>query len=254
MTAQLSLVDTDDDRKADRSEVVAEVAAAYAAGQEVSTVELARKYRKSDRWARRIKADAKALLEDFDSAGDEARQDVDTVPPEVVADVAALEVDVALVREDVHEVREEVHGLRSALVGYRAEESPQVSHGRPTQPDGRGIALAVFVTGVLVSIVFNVLAVIDGPTVAMLLAPVWPLALLGSVELAARNVGPSGGLATFVRWTATAAVALASGWISFHHIAGVVSGWGFDPVSAALAPVAVDGAMLLAGMALTARK
>lgn len=195
-----------------RSDIVADVAMALASGRQITTVGLAAHYGRSDRWARRIKAEARELM-----AADQSAPDTEEADPVT-------------------------------------EETPSSPADVRPEADGRGVALAVFVGGVLVSIAFNLLAVADGPLAAMVLSPVWPLALLGSVELATRNLWPSGGLWTFVRWAATAAVAVAAGWISFGHIATVVAAWGADPVSAALAPVAIDGAMLLAGVVLAQRK
>lgn len=211
-----------DDRDRSRADIVADVAAALAAGRQVTTVGLAAQYGRSDRWARRIKAEARELMAADQSAPD--TEEADQVAPETGEDTEA------------------------------APETPSSQADVRPEADGRGVALAVFVGGILVSVAFNLLAVAEGPIAALVLSPVWPLALLGSVELATRNVWPEGGLWAFVRWTATATVAVAAGWISFGNIAAVVAAWGADPVSAALAPVAIDGAMLLAGVVLAQRK
>src|SRR5690606_33135319 len=128
-------------------------------------------------------------------------------------------------------------------------ETSQVTE-LPARQHGNGVAWAVFLGGILVSIVFNLLAVSSAPVAAMYLAPVWPLALLGSVELASRTSWPSGRKWHVLRWGATGIVAVASGYISFGHISTVMLSWGSDRVSAMLAPVAIDGAMLVAGTAL----
>lgn len=206
-------------RKSVREVAIAECLEVIANGNEVNIPELARKHERSERWARGIRKEAEEML---------ASAELVTVEPEI----SEVEIEPATVEPEISTM-----------------EKPEVTD-LPARQHGNGVAWAVFLGGILVSIIFNLLAVSSAPVAAMYLAPVWPLALLGSVELATRNVWPSGWKWDVLRWGATGAVAVASGYISFGHISDVMLSWGSDQVSAMLAPVAIDGAMLVAGTAL----
>lgn len=210
-------------RKSVREVAIAECLEVIAAGNEVNIPELARKYERSERWARGIRKEAEELLASAE-------------PANVEPEISEVEIEPATVEPEISTM-----------------EKPEVTE-LPARQHGNGVAWTVFLGGVLVSIVFNLLAVSSAPMAAMYLAPVWPLALLGSVELATRNVWPSGRRWDVLRWGATGIVAAASGYISFGHISDVMLSWGSDRVSAMLAPVAIDGAMLVAGTALASGK
>lgn len=213
-------------RKSVREVAIAECIEVIAAGNEVNIPELARKHERSERWARGIRKEAEELL---------ASAELVTVEDEI----SEAEIEPATAEPDTSTVEIDTSNVETAQVT-----------DLPARQHGNGTAWAVFLGGILVSIVFNLLAVSSAPVAAMCLAPVWPLALLGSVELATRNVWPSGRRWDVLRWGATGIVAAASGYISFGHISDVMLSWGSDRVSAMLAPVAIDGAMLVAGTAL----
>lgn len=217
-------------RKSVREVAIAECIEVIAAGNEVNIPELARKHERSERWARGIRKEAEELLASAEPAN------VEDEISEVEIEPATAEPDTSTAEIDTSDV-----------------ETAQVTE-LPARQHGNGVAWAVFLGGILVSIVFNLLAVSSAPVAAMYLAPVWPLALLGSVELATRNVWPSGRKWDVLRWGATGIVAVSSGYISFGHISDVMLSWGSDQVSAMLAPVAIDGAMLVAGTALASGK
>ncbi len=217
-------------RKSVREVAIAECLEVIAAGNEVNIPELARKHERSERWARGIRKEAEELL--------------------ASAELVTVEDEISEVEDESSEVEIEP---ASVEIDTSNVETSQVTE-LPARQHGNGVAWAVFLGGILVSIVFNLLAVSSAPVAAMYLAPVWPLALLGSVELATRNMWPSGRKWDVLRWGATGIVAVASGYISFGHISDVMLSWGSDRVSAMLAPVAIDGAMLVAGTALAHSK
>lgn len=220
-------------RKSVREVAIAECLEVIAAGNEVNIPELARKHERSERWARGIRKEAEELLASAEPANvEDESSTVEIEPATAEPDTSTAEPDTSTVEIDTS-----------------TSEKPEVTD-LPARQHGNGTAWAVFLGGVIVSIVFNLLAVSSAPVAAMCLAPVWPLALLGSVELATRNVWPSGRRWDVLRWGATGIVAAASGYISFGHISDVMLSWGSDRVSAMLAPVAIDGAMLVAGTAL----
>jgi len=224
-------------RKSVREVAIAECLEVIAAGNEVNIPELARKHERSERWARGIRKEAEELLASAELVTVEAESS--TVEP----DTSTAEPDTSTVEPDTS----------TAEIDTSNVETSQVTE-LPARQHGNGVAWAVFLGGILVSIVFNLLAVSSAPVAAMYLAPVWPLALLASVELATRNMWPSGRKWDVLRWGATGIVAVASGYISFGHISDVMLSWGSDRVSAMLAPVAIDGTMLVAGTALAHSK
>ena len=227
-------------RKSVREVAIAECLEVIAAGNEVNIPELARKHERSERWARGIRKEAEELLASAEPANKEPEiSGVEIEPATVEPDTSTAEPDTSTAEPDTS----------TAEIDTSNAETEQVTD-LPARQHGNGTAWAVFLGGILVSIVFNLLAVSSAPVAAMYLAPVWPLALLGSVELATRNVWPSGWKWDVLRWGATGIVAAASGYISFGHISDVMLSWGSDRVSAMLAPVAIDGAMLVAGTAL----
>lgn len=220
-------------RKSVREVAIAECLEYLANGIDIDMEEFARKHGRSERWARGIRKEARELLASAE-------------PANVEIEPATVEAESSTVEDEISEVEPDTS---TAEIDTSNVEKPEVTE-LPARQHGNGTAWAVFLGGILVSIVFNLLAVSSAPIAAMYLAPVWPLALLGSVELATRNVWPSGRKWDVLRWGATGIVAAASGYISFGHISDVMLSWGSDRVSAMLAPVAIDGAMLVAGTAL----
>src|SRR5699024_6958590 len=84
---------------------------------------------------------------------------------------------------------------------------------------------------------------------ALFFAALVPVALLLVVEMLIRS-GKGGGGLTVVMWTGAAAVAIGAAVMSFGHMYKVILSLGQPPLFAALMPLAVDGLMLVASVAL----
>lgn len=124
----------------------------------------------------------------------------------------------------------------------------------------RLVAWTCFLFGTAVSVGFNILAaflVPDGATHGwrpeawtIIGAGVWPLALLGSIELLARVPWPETRLAKLIRYGAMTTVALFAFVISYQHIRSVLLAWHYNELSSDVGPLVIDGLMLLAGYAM----
>lgn len=124
----------------------------------------------------------------------------------------------------------------------------------------RLVAWTCFLFGTVVSVGFNVLAAFLVPTDAaegwrpdvwtILGAAVWPLALLGSIELLARVPWPDTVLARVIRYGAMSVVALFAAAISYQHIRSVLLAWRYNELSSGVGPLVIDGLMVLAGYAM----
>jgi hypothetical protein len=106
-----------------------------------------------------------------------------------------------------------------------------------------------------VSIAANVLHAMSepaAPAAAVAGAAVWPVFLLIAVEILSRvQWGQHWGQ----RWAGligAAAVAIVAAIESYMHMRGLLLSWGETPFLATIGPLAVDGLMVLAGMALLA--
>src|SRR5699024_8296653 len=84
---------------------------------------------------------------------------------------------------------------------------------------------------------------------ALFFAALVPVALLLVVEMLIRS-GKGGGGLTVVMWTGAAAVAIGAAVMSFGHMYKVILSLVQPPLFAALMPLAVDGLMLVASVAL----
>lgn len=124
----------------------------------------------------------------------------------------------------------------------------------------RLVAWTCFLFGTAVSVGFNVLAAFLVPEGAthgwhpdvwtIVGAAVWPLALLGSIELLARVPWPENLLAKLIRYGAMTTVALFAFVISYQHIRSVLLAWHYNELSSDVGPLVIDGLMLLAGYAM----
>lgn len=124
----------------------------------------------------------------------------------------------------------------------------------------RLVAWTCFLFGTVVSVGFNVLAAFLVPADAaegwrpdvwtILGAAVWPLALLGSIELLARVPWPDTALAKVIRYGAMTVVALFAAAISYQHIRSVLLAWRYNELSSGVGPLVIDGLMVLAGYAM----
>ena len=135
------------------------------------------------------------------------------------------------------------------------ERAPAAHH-----PGARFTAWFGFTFGSVVSVAANWLAAwLPAPDMppdwhpglaAQLGAAVWPIALVVSVEVLTRTAWGDGRHWLAVRFGGVTVVALGSGVISYNHIHDVLLSWGYDPLSAGIGPLVVDGLMVISGFAL----
>ena len=111
----------------------------------------------------------------------------------------------------------------------------------------RNLVRAIVVVGIAASVTANVLGAEDLTAAAVAGWP--PVALLLSLEVLTR-VPASKRLGAFGRIVATVAVAFASGWLSYWHMASTVSQHGEHGGSQFVWPFSVDGLMMIAAIAL----
>lgn len=127
---------------------------------------------------------------------------------------------------------------------------------------GHLVAWAGFGFGSLVSVAANVLAERIVPAraprtwtpsvLAECAAAVWPIALLLSVELLARVKWKHGWQWLLARFGGAGVVAVGSAFISYSHIAAVLTSWGYTALGAHIGPLVIDGLMTISGFALLA--
>jgi hypothetical protein len=135
--------------------------------------------------------------------------------------------------------------------------------------NGKGWATVAFLLGIGVSVAANVAHTwyppadvlrASGKTLetwrpevgAQLVAAFFPLALLLTVEILARVPWPGSFGWAAARYGGTAMVALVAAVVSYRHMAGLLHAYGEDGLTASIAPLAVDGLMLVASVALLA--
>lgn len=141
--------------------------------------------------------------------------------------------------------------------------------GMPQPRGARAVAWLAFVVGIAASVAANVAhafyatpAQLDawqrqggvgewhpepGSIVA---AGFWPLALLLAVEVLSRVRWQPGAWWALARYGGLLLVALVAAVLSYRHMAGLLTVYGEDSLSAHLGPLAVDGLMVLSGFAL----
>lgn len=122
-------------------------------------------------------------------------------------------------------------------------------HRRPTV-----VATAVLLTGVAASMAGNVQAIHldkEPPGVgAHLSAFFWPLILLFVVELLIHTPWLSNWRDRLTKGFVVLLVAATAAWVSYWHMAHVLSEYGYDVASRYAGPLAADAAMVLAALAL----
>jgi Protein of unknown function (DUF2637) len=119
------------------------------------------------------------------------------------------------------------------------------------EPDTRGrfAAWFGFAGGGAVSVAANVAHA--QPTLgARLTGAFWPLALLLAVEVITRVQWQPGGWWVATRYAGATLVALVAAIVSYRHMAGLLTRYGEDALAAHLGPLAVDGLMVVSGVAL----
>jgi hypothetical protein len=127
---------------------------------------------------------------------------------------------------------------------------------------GKGWAWTAFTVGLGTSITCNVAHTFlrpDGASaswqphpLAVALAGVWPVLVLLAIEVIARVPWPEGWAWWAVRYGGLTAVAGIAALLSYQHMYGLIRYFGEPRVSAALAPLAIDGLMAICAAALLA--
>ena len=110
-----------------------------------------------------------------------------------------------------------------------------------------GVRVALLL-GVAASVGANVLHALPNP-ISQVIAAWPPLALLLTVELVSRIPVYRQSLAA-VRLTATASIACIAAWVSYWHMAGVISRYGEVGAAPYLIPLSVDGLVVVASVCL----
>lgn len=87
---------------------------------------------------------------------------------------------------------------------------------------------------------------------AVVFSAFWPLALFVSIEVMARVDWPSGWQWSMARFGGLSGVASIAGIASYRHMVALLSFYGEDKFSATIAPVSVDGLLVVATAALLA--
>jgi hypothetical protein len=116
------------------------------------------------------------------------------------------------------------------------------------------VATLVLVLGVLASLAGNLQAIyLDNarPGIgAVISAMVWPLAVLGMVELLLHTPWLANWRDHLTKLATVLLVAAVATWVSYWHLANVLSHYGYDVASRYAGPLAIDAAMVLAALAL----
>lgn len=116
------------------------------------------------------------------------------------------------------------------------------------------VATAVLTTGVLASLAGNLQAInLDNaaPGVgAHISAVFWPVILFGTVELLIHTPWLANWRDRLTKASVVLLVAGVAAWVSYWHLANVLSHYGYDMASRYAGPLAIDAAMVLATLAL----
>lgn len=191
--------------------------------------QLGERFERSERWGRDRIAEVRQAIE---------REAAAARLPALV-DPAAVEVE----RQP-----QEVPAAATAAVEVPAgvERQPRGSRA------GVGWARFGFWLGLGVSIAANVLHALQpaAPAAAVVGSAVWPVLLLIAVEVLSRVDWGTHRGQRVAGLAGAGVVAIVAAIASYQHMRGLLLGWGEPPFLAAIEPIAVDGLMVLCGMAL----
>jgi hypothetical protein len=87
---------------------------------------------------------------------------------------------------------------------------------------------------------------------AVVSAMMWPILLFIAIEILARTPWPTGMSWNLLRWVGLPPVALVAAVVSYRHLSGLLDHYGEEDLVVWLGPVAVDGLMFMATIALLA--
>lgn len=191
--------------------------------------QLGQRFERSERWGRDRIAEVRHQIEREAAAA--------RVP--ALVETAAVEVE----RQPLQE-----QAATAAAVEVPAEVERQPRGSR----NGIGWARFGFWLGLAVSIAANVLHALTpaAPAAAVIGSAVWPVLLLIAVEVLSRiDWGEHRGQRV-AGLAGAGVVAIVAAIASYQHMRGLLLGWGEPAFLAAIEPIAVDGLMVLCGMAL----
>jgi hypothetical protein len=116
------------------------------------------------------------------------------------------------------------------------------------------VAGSVLVAGLLASIAGNVQSILleaGSPGIGSMISALWwPAILFGMIELAIHTPWGKTPLWLTVQWSGSGIIGAVAFYISYFHLAHVLSSFGYDTVSRYAGPVAVDVAMGVATLAM----
>lgn len=128
-----------------------------------------------------------------------------------------------------------------------------------TQPRGAAATAWLALTlGVGASVGANILHTLlvvgggHGSVPQVIGAAFWPVALVVAIEVMARVRWPHSIGYSLIRFAGVGAVAGVAAVVSYKHMAGLLTYWGEDALSAHLGPIAVDGLVTIGALALLA--
>src|SRR4051812_24093988 len=87
---------------------------------------------------------------------------------------------------------------------------------------------------------------------AVIGAVFWPVALFVATEILTRVVWPKGWTWRLLRWAGMLPVAAVAALVSYRHLSGLLAFYGEEPLVCVLAPLAVEGLMVMAPGAILA--
>jgi hypothetical protein len=153
--------------------------------------------------------------------------------------------------------------MTSAVISSTASPGePRTRHRRPAP--GQGWAYLGIVVGATASIAANIAHSFVRPTGlpdgqiwrpetgAVLSAMFWPTALLITTEIMARTAWPPGRAWLILRFAGLLPVAAVAAVVSYLHLHGLLRHYHEAPVTTVIAPLSVDGLMVMASSALVA--
>jgi hypothetical protein len=132
-------------------------------------------------------------------------------------------------------------------------------HKNPTNPYRRATAIAVTVLllGLVASVAGNIQSILldtpEGEAVSigsMISAVWWPAILFLMIEIAIHTPWAKTGADRLAQWAGAGVIGALAFYISYFHLAHVLSSFNYDVVSRYMGPLAVDTAMMVATYAL----
>lgn len=233
-----------------------------AAGSPLTGRELGEQFDRSERWGRDRIAEARRDTRMSGTAGDGSggTAAARTTPHRAVRRGTGTRT--AGAGTGPESTRQETPKSDAAAADAPQRQDVPVPASTAVLPAGaRLVAWLGFAFGTVISVAANVMYVwlptLAGTTAAPGLAPqvgaaVWPIALVISVEVLSRVPWRPGRMWQLARYGGAGVVAVGAAVISYGHLSGVLTAWGYGPTGAAVGPLVVDGLMTISGFALLA--